>query len=241
MKKYIIGGVFSIIALGWIILFVTERFNDFSYAGTLEYNKTIVASKVANDLVYNPLNEGEFVKEGQIIAKVNDDIYQVNAKQLDADYERYLELYKRKAVPKSDLDSVERQKLENDLKIKWCEVKAPISGMVLTVYRELGDYVGQGSALVSIADPYKIWAYFYLPYDKIHKLRPGDVVWGHLQEVPNKKFKGKILKINEEAEFTPKNVQTRAERTRLVYGVKVQFENEDLTLKAGMTMEADFE
>ena len=45
-------------------------------------------------------------------------------------------------------------------------------------------------------------------------------------------------KINEIAEFTPKNVQTRDERTRLVYGVKVKFDNPDLILKAGMTIES---
>ncbi len=241
MKKYVVGGVLAIIVIGWGMLFVAKRFDDFSYAGTLEYDKTIVAAKVANDLIYNPLDEGDIVKEGQVIAKINDDIYQVKAKQLNANYERYLKLYEAKAVPKSDLDTIERQKLENDLQIQWCEVKAPISGIALTVYRELGDYVAPGSALVSIADPTQIWAYFYLPYDKIHKLHPGDVVWGSLQEVPNKKFKGKILKINEEAEFTPKNVQTRKERARLIYGVKVQFENPDLMLKAGMTMEADFD
>ena len=46
-----------------------------------------------------------------------------------------------------------------------------------------------------------------------------------------------LSKINEEAEFTPKNVQTRDERTRLVYGIKVKFANAELYLKAGMTVE----
>ena len=51
-----------------------------------------------------------------------------------------------------------------------------------------------------------------------------------------------ILAINDEAEFTPKNVQTRRERERLVYGVKTRFQNDNThTLKSGMTLEVAFE
>lgn len=46
---------------------------------------------------------------------------------------------------------------------------------------------------------------------------------GYLPELNNRKFDGTIVKINDEAEFTPKNVQTRSERERLVFGVKVSF------------------
>ena len=53
----------------------------------------------------------------------------------------------------------------------------------------------------------------------------------------NKKFDGVIEFINPDSEFTPKNVQTRDERTRLVYGVKVRFANPDGILKPGMTLE----
>jgi HlyD family secretion protein len=58
-----------------------------------------------------------------------------------------------------------------------------------------------------------------------------------LPEMDDKKFSGVIEFINPEAEFTPKNVQTRDERTRLVYGVKIRFENKDGILKPGMTLE----
>ena len=51
-----------------------------------------------------------------------------------------------------------------------------------------------------------------------------------------KEIAGKIRHIRDEAEFTPKNVQTREERTRLVYGVKVAFDNKERLLKPGMTV-----
>jgi HlyD family secretion protein len=62
---------------------------------------------------------------------------------------------------------------------------------------------------------------------------------GHLPELDDREFEGVILKINDEAEFTPKNVQTRAERERLVFGVKLGFRdvNAGEILKPGMTVE----
>ena len=68
----------------------------------------------------------------------------------------------------------------------------------------------------------------------------GQEVSGYLPEA-GKTFKGRILAINDQSEFTPKNVQTREERTRLVYGVKTRFKNdENQTLKPGMTLETEF-
>jgi HlyD family secretion protein len=62
---------------------------------------------------------------------------------------------------------------------------------------------------------------------------------GYLPELDNREFDGEILKINDEAEFTPKNVQTQAERERLVFGVKVSFRDANAAeiLKPGMTIE----
>ncbi len=58
-----------------------------------------------------------------------------------------------------------------------------------------------------------------------------------LPEMPGRFFPGRIAMIRKEAEFTPKNVQTRNERARLVYGVKILFPNPEETLKPGMTIE----
>ena len=213
---------------------------EFFYAGTLETTKVILSSKVGTDIVSLPVDEGTTVKKDEIIAKLNDDSFKIASKQLDADYKRYKQLAKNGHATKEEFDKIERSKEENDLKIEWCEVRSPIDGIVITKFKEEGEYLNVGSNIVSIADPYNVWAYFYVPYDMVHKLKVGDKVKGILQEMPNKVFEGTILKINEEAEFTPKNVQTREERTRLVYGVKVQFENQDLLLKSGMTVETSF-
>ena len=88
-----------------------------------------------------------------------------------------------------------------------------------------------------MADLSEVWAYIYVPHDLLARLSAGMEVKGFLPEAGDREFPGRISVIHSEAEFTPKNVQTRKERTRLVFAVKVSFPNPGETLKPGMTVE----
>lgn len=210
----------------------------FSYAGTLETTKVIISSRVASEISEFYVAEGDTITRDQPLMAMSCDAYKILAQQLDNDYERADALIAKGHMSQAEYDVIARNKQDNDLKLSWCNVVSPIDGMVITKFREVGEVVAPGTTLVSLANPYDIWAYFYVPYDMLHKINVGDAVTGILPEAPGKTFSGRIIKINEQAEFTPKNVQTRAERTRLVYGVKVKFENPELTLKSGMTIES---
>jgi len=76
-----------------------------------------------------------------------------------------------------------------------------------------------------------------VPHDALAALNTGMELKGYLPEAGDREFPGRVSVIQPEAEFTPKNVQTRKERTRLVFAVKVAFPNPDGTLKPGMTVE----
>ena len=91
--------------------------------------------------------------------------------------------------------------------------------------------------LVTVADLSEVWAMVYVPQPLLAKLSPGQSVEAILPELPGRTLQGKIARIREQAEFTPKNVQTRQERTRLVFGVKIVFPNPERILKPGMTVE----
>ena len=226
-----------IIALFLVIKYVIAH-KPYSYAGTLETTKVIISARVSSDISEFNVAEGDTVSSGQTLLTMTCDAYKILAQQIDNDYARADALVAKGHMSQAEYDVVARNKRDNDLKLSWCNVTSPIDGMVITKFREVGEIVAPGTTLVSLANPYDIWAYFYVPYDMLHKLNVGDDVVGTLPEANGKKFAGKIIKINEQAEFTPKNVQTREERTRLVYGVKVKFENPDLTLKSGMTIES---
>jgi HlyD family secretion protein len=123
------------------------------------------------------------------------------------------------------------------LRVSWCNVAAPLTGTVLTRYHEPGEQVAPGTKLFTLADLRQVWVYVYVPQPLLAQLRIGMELSGHLPELQDRAVTGRVIKINDEAEFTPKNVQTREERTRLVYGVKVLFKNPNGLLKPGMPIE----
>ncbi len=210
----------------------------FMYAGTLESARVIITARIPSDITNIFVAEGDFVTKSQPLAELSCDAPKILARQLDNDFDRATALMQRGHVSAAELDIITRNKQDNDLKIGWCNITSPIDGMIVAKFREIGEVVAPGTPLFAITNPYDIHAYFYVPYDMLARINVGDSVVGVLPELPEKTFPGRIIKINEVAEFTPKNVQTRAERMRLVFGVKVQFENPDLILKSGMTIES---
>ncbi len=231
-----IGCIVAIVVCFVAILFVNKK--DYFYAGTLETAKVVVSARVMSDISDVLVVEGDVVKSGQPLITLSCDAYKILARQIDNDYDRAIKLSERGHLAPVEYDALTRNKQDNDLKLSWCNVQSPIDGMVITKVHEVGEVVSPGTPLVVLANLYDIWAYFYVPYSMLYKLSVGQNVVGILPEADNMKFNGRIVKINEVAEFTPKNVQTRDERTRLVYGVKVQFDNPKLILKAGMTIES---
>lgn len=245
MKKYqtkkIIAGVVSlgliiVVAIVFINRFVQNRV--FYYAGTLETTKVVLSARVASDVENIFVLEGDEVYSGQPLVELSCDAYKILARQINRDFDRATGLLERGHIADAEYDMLMRNKQDNDLKLQWCVIKSPIDGIVVNKFREVGEVVAPGMMVVSVANPYDIWAYFYVPYSMLYKLKVGQKVVGILPEAENMKFVGRIIKISEQAEFTPKNVQTRDERTRLVYGIKVQFENPNLVLKSGMVIES---
>ncbi len=240
LKRIIfVAGILGVVIIGAVLAvmyFVGKK--PFVYAGTLETTRVTISARVASDVSEVWIAEGDVVAAGQPLMEMSCDVYKILANQIDRDFERVTQLAKRGHVSNAEYDMLHRTKQDNDLKLQWCHVTSPIDGMVITKFREAGEVVTPGAPLVTVANPYDIWAYFYVPYEMLYRLNVGQDVVGVLPEADNMKFYGRIVKINEVAEFTPKNVQTRDERTRLIYGVKVQFENPDLILKPGMTIES---
>ncbi|MEI7530157.1 MAG: efflux RND transporter periplasmic adaptor subunit, partial [Elusimicrobiota bacterium] len=146
-------------------------------------------------------------------------------------------LYKGGSLSEENYDRLKYKRDDSALKLDWCAVKSPVNGRLLYSYREKGELVAPGVKLATVADLSEVWAYVYVPHDLLAKLSAGMDVKGFLPEAGDREFPGRISVIYPEAEFTPKNVQTRKERTRLVFAVKVTFPNPDETLKPGMTIE----
>ncbi|MGE5085812.1 MAG: efflux RND transporter periplasmic adaptor subunit, partial [Bacillota bacterium] len=183
------------------------------------------------------VKEGDVVKKGQSVVILSCEDLKISYDLAQSNYHRSRALYNSGNISAEAFDQVRAKKDDLELRNRWCEVTSPLNGMVLTKYFEEGEMVNPGAKLLTVANLAEVYAYFYLPHDEIAHLKIGQKAEATLPEAKNKKFPGIIEFINPEAEFTPKNVQTRDERTRLVYGVKIRFENPEGVLKPGMTLE----
>jgi HlyD family secretion protein len=123
------------------------------------------------------------------------------------------------------------------LQVSWLTLTAPASGTVLQKFHEPGEWARPGVNLLTLGSLKEVWAFVYVEQPMLARVALGQEVAGILPEMPGRTFTGRIALIRDQAEFTPKNVQTRDERTRLVYGIKIVFPNPDKVLKPGMSIE----
>lgn len=122
-----------------------------------------------------------------------------------------------------------------------CNVKSPIDGILLHRNFEPGELALSGAKLVTVVDLRDARATFYLPNAELASAAPGRPVQVHADAWPGQAFPGKILRVAAEAEFTPRNVQTREDRDRLVYAVEVAIPNDDERLRPGMPVDVIIE
>ncbi len=239
-KKVLIP-VIAVIAIGTAVAAYFTLEKPFRYAGTLEATKVDLSARLAAAIDQVWVHEGDRVKVGEMLAVLSCEDYKIAARLARDNYDRNLKLSKIGSVSTETMDQTRRQKDDADVRLAWCSIASPIEGKVLSRYHEPGEWVVPGTKIVTLANIRDIWAYIYVPQPTVAKLSPGMKLKGYLPELNNREFDGIILKINDEAEFTPKNVQTQAERDRLVFGVKVSFRdaNSEEILKPGMTIEVE--
>lgn len=217
------------------------------YVGTIEVTEVDVAPRVASQVGERLVEEGDNVQKGQVLYTLTCENYLVDFEKAKNDYERAKKLLATGNMPPEQYDTFKRNYENNKLNVEWCTVRAPMDGIILTKFHEAGDWVGIGTKLMSMGDLRNdVWAYVYVDQPLLVQLKyqlkeTGRVdMTGILPELNDKPIPGKIVHIKDEAEFTPKNVQTRKERTRLVYGVKIKFDNSEMLLKPGMPIEVRF-
>jgi len=118
-------------------------------------------------------------------------------------------------------------------------IVAPIDGVILLKAAEAGEVVAAGTTIVSIGDLDHPWLRAYINETDLGRVHLGGAVSLSTDSFPGKKYEGKISFISSEAEFTPKQIQTKEERVKLVYRVKIEVSNTEHELKNNMPVDAE--
>jgi HlyD family secretion protein len=119
------------------------------------------------------------------------------------------------------------------------KVFAPLDATVLTKAAEVGEVVAAGKPLFLLGDLEHPWIKVYVAETDVGKVRLGAPARILVDSFPQQPFRGTVTWIADQAEFTPKNIQTREERVNLVYAVKITIRNAERKLKAGMPADAE--
>lgn len=135
----------------------------------------------------------------------------------------------------SEISTYEIQLAQKRDQLAKCRICSPVGGTVLTKYANEGESVTVGKPLFKIADLSDIYVRAYFTTSQLSSLKLGDT----LTVIPDdgsanpREYSGRLIWISSQAEFTPKNIQTRDERADLVYAVKVSVPN-DGSIRLGM-------
>ena len=117
---------------------------------------------------------------------------------------------------------------------------SPVDGVIISKNFENNEYINAGESVVTIADLKDCWVKVYISTADLGKVYIGQETELTVDGFPQEKFTGKVVEINDEAEFTPRESITQDERANMVFAVKIQIENPDGKIKAGMPTDVIF-
>jgi multidrug resistance efflux pump len=120
-------------------------------------------------------------------------------------------------------------------------VTAPRAGVVLTRAVEPGEVVAPGSPLLTLADVDHLTLTVYIPEDRYGSVRLGQAVRVTVDSFPGETFQASVVRIADQAEYTPRNVQTESGRRTTVFAVKLALTNVEGKLKPGMPADVVFQ
>ena len=216
----------------------------------LKAQKQAVASKLANikaqievqqEQKQNLLTEKNRIeklyKDQAATKQKLDDIsgkYEVLLKQIEATKTQINAVHKEMEVIGRQIDLVDEQ-------IRKAKIINPVNGTVLEKYVEETEITAMGKALYKIARLDEIDLRVYISGAQLPSVKIGQKVTVLVDKnaKTNQEFEGKVIWISDQAEFTPKIIQTKEERVNMVYAVKVRVQN-DGTMKIGMPGEVKF-
>jgi HlyD family secretion protein len=211
-------------------------------------------------------DEGKVIKKGDVIARLNTDEWSKEKANAEAalrqaeyeyalseiDYKRAEALLAAGAIStqkrddaKTDFDAKKanvdalRASLElTTTRLGFTDLISPLNGYVLVKSSLAGEVMQIGTPVFTAVDLNNIWVTAYLNERDLGRVKYGSHAYITTDTYPGKKYKGEVSFISDQAEFTPKYIQTSEERVKYVYRIKVRADNSSLELKPGMPADA---
>ena len=243
-----------------------NRAGELFYSGTIEATQAKLSFQVPGRVAQVNFREGQSVKKGELIAELERAELQARYAQASAlvkaasdtlvnarkNYERFEELFKKGVVSEKERDNLklnyeiaqsklaEAQSLlkQASVYLGYTRMKSPMDGVITSRNVEPGETVTAGREVIAVSNLSNVELKIFIEETQIGKVRPNQQVAVSVDTFPGKAYQGVVSFISPEGEFTPKIIQTKKERVKLVYLVKVTIDNPNFELKTGMPADA---
>ncbi|MCR1815507.1 efflux RND transporter periplasmic adaptor subunit [Aliarcobacter butzleri] len=234
-----------------------EELNEKIFASKLELSKLqtgyrqeeILEAKAAMEEAIENLNKTKDTYNRQAnlfktksTSEENFTISQLNYKQALATLDKAKALYELRKngyrnedikIQESNLKSLEIQAEKIKIDLNDSVIKAPVDGVILTRFKEIGAITNAGESILEIAKTDEFWVRAYIDEKNLGNIRPG-LKMSIQTDSRSENYEGVIGFISPVAEFTPKNIETQELRADLVYSFRVIVKNPDDKIRQGM-------
>ncbi|HEV3100188.1 MAG TPA: efflux RND transporter periplasmic adaptor subunit [Candidatus Udaeobacter sp.] len=147
---------------------------------------------------------------------------------------------KNLAAAKMRVAQARAQLADIDAQLAEMQVTAPADSVLEVLSVKVGDVLPANREAATLLLTGHLWVRVYVPESWLGLIKLGEHVRVQVDSFPGKDFDGVVEQINRQAEFTPRNVQTVADRIKQVFGVKVRLPSDDDHLRAGMAADVYF-
>jgi len=141
---------------------------------------------------------------------------------------------------KEDVEAAKAAFALEEARYRERQVVAPSAATVEVLDVRPGDLIAPNTPIATLLERDQIYVRIYIPETQIGHVQLGERAEIHVDSFPNQVFNGVVDQINQQAEFLPRNVQTREERVHQVFGVKVRIDDASHRVRAGMAADVKF-
>ncbi len=250
----IIAAVVILVALGiWLIPKMFSKAGGIMASGTVEVREVDIASRISSRVITLNVDEGASVTKGQVLATLDDSIVAAQKDAAAAMYSNAQDIYNRSKnlfgsssisqqqfdLARANFISAASQLKQAEVMMQEATVTAPWDGVILKKYVEIGELASPNAPLFTLGDIGTAKVTIYVPLKEMELVKYGDSAKVSIDALDKKIFNGKITFISSDAEFTPKNVQTKDERIKEVFRLEVTVPNPDHILKPGIPADVE--
>jgi HlyD family secretion protein len=195
------------------------------------------------------VSEGDVVKQGETLVVLDQSALRLQVDQAEQGVKAARAALSNAKEDGTDADvTAARARLNQtkaavdlaEIQLGYATVTAPHSGVVVTLTTNAGENAGPGRTLLTLSDPGDLFVRVFVPETQIGNVKVGQQATV-TTDSPTEPYTGTVSFVASEAQFTPNNVETKDQRTKLVFEVRVRVSETSGALKAGMPVDVTFQ